>query len=157
MIKIYDNFISTEKCLGFYNYCLSAPYYYGEKDRSNTLPTGMVSNLTKNNRWFNFFASKIEEKCGLYSPYRSYINLFFPGEKPYYHVDGKEKDITFLFYPTLEWDINEGGETKFYINNQVKCITPISNRAILFSGDILHSASSFRSKPRFTLAMKYRQ
>jgi len=155
MIDIIDNFITPEKCQEFYNYCASALYHYGEADTPDNPPTGMISELPFDNKWFKLFDSEISKQCKLNSPYRAYINLFLPGENPYFHIDGNQEDITFLFYPTLEWNLNEGGETKFYINNELRGILPLPNRAIIFSANILHSATSFRNKPRFTLAIKY--
>jgi hypothetical protein len=34
-------------------------------------------------------------------------------------------------------------------------IAPIPNRLTIFKGDVLHSATSFRDKHRFSIAFKY--
>jgi len=154
MINIYDNFIESEECIEFYNYCLSSSYHYGEVDDYGLPPTGMVSELSIDNYWYKYFTLCIKEKCKIDNlPHRAYINLFFPHEIPYYHIDGD--GITFLYYPNLEWKLNNGGETQFFINNEIKGIPPIPNRAIIFAGNILHRATSFRDTARFTLAIKY--
>lgn len=159
MIEIIDNFFTFEKCIKFYNYCLSCSYNYGESDNPRFPKSGMISELSFDNDWYNVFNQTIQEKFNIFqTPYRCYINLFFPQENPYYHTDGDDGDITFLYYPNkfANWEINDGGETKFLINDEIRGILPIPNRAIIFSGNIVHSASSFRNNPRFTLAFKYR-
>ncbi len=156
MIKIYDDFITPEKCVQFYRYCKQISYFHGETDTEKTPPVGLISELEPDNEWREFFIEQIKNKCLIdHKVTRSYINLFLPGENPYYHVDGSNKETTFLYYSNLEWNLNQGGETKFVIDDEVKGILPIPNRAIIFSADIIHSASSFRTNPRYTLAIKY--
>jgi hypothetical protein len=55
----------------------------------------------------------------------------------------------------MEWDVNEGGETQFYIDENIYGITPVPNRMVIFDASILHRATSFRSSHRFTVAIKY--
>ena len=82
-----------------------------------------------------------------------YINCFVPGENPYYHIDGE--GLTFLYYPNLDWDVQQGGETQFYIDENIYGIIPKPNRMVVFDGMILHRATSFRNQHRFTVAIKY--
>jgi hypothetical protein len=157
MIEVIDNFLPEEEKLEFYNYCLSAPYHYGEVDFPGNPPTGMTSNIKSNNKWYLIFSKVTSEKFNIQSfPDRMYINLFLPNEVPYFHQDSNDNTRkTFLYYPNQSWDINCKGETSFIIDDEIKGILPIPNRAILFDSTILHSANSFRNKPRFTLASKY--
>ena len=83
-----------------------------------------------------------------------YVNCFAPNENPYFHTDG-DNGLTFLYYPNMDWDLQEGGETQFYINDDIYGITPIPNRMVVFDANIQHRATTFRNQYRFTLAIKY--
>jgi hypothetical protein len=48
-----------------------------------------------------------------------------------------------------------GGETQFVIDDEIKGVFPIPNRMVMFNANILHRATTFRSRHRFTLAIKY--
>jgi len=85
--------------------------------------------------------------------YRMYINCFAPSECPYFHTDGE--GITFLYYPNLEWNLQDGGETQFYVDGNILGVPPAPNRLVMFDGEIVHRATSFRDRHRFTVAIKY--
>ena len=55
----------------------------------------------------------------------------------------------------MNWDLQEGGETQFYINDDIYGITPVPNRIVIFSANIKHKATTFRNNYRFTVAIKY--
>jgi Rps23 Pro-64 3,4-dihydroxylase Tpa1-like proline 4-hydroxylase len=157
MIKIIDNFLSQEEYNLVIRKCFESKYSFGEVDKAGFLPTGVVSNIEKDDYIHNMFSSKLKdqfEEINCLTLNRMYINLFSPLEKPFFHTDGKN-GITFLFYPNIEWNIDEGGETQFLINDEIKGILPIPNRLVMFSANILHKATSFRTFHRFTLAAKY--
>ena len=82
-----------------------------------------------------------------------YVNCFAPSETPYFHTDGK--GITFLYYPNLEWNLQDGGETQFYVDGNILGVPPLPNRLVMFDGEIVHRATSFRDRYRFTVAIKY--
>ena len=84
-----------------------------------------------------------------------YINYFSPLENPFFHTDGSNGDITFLFYLNDKWEIDDGGETQFYFNHTIYGVPPLNNRLVYFDADIIHKATSFRNKSRFTIAIKY--
>ena len=156
MIEIIDNFLEESDLKSFYNFCLKAPYFYGEKDAPYAPPTGLITPINEENFWFEFFKQRCENKFNMQQKiYRMYINLFLPNEKPYYHIDGTGNDKTLLFYPNPNFNLDQGGETKFIVNNEIKGVLPIPNRAILFNANIKHCATPFRDKSRFTLAIKY--
>jgi hypothetical protein len=85
---------------------------------------------------------------------RFYINCFAPSENPYFHTDG-QVGTTFLYYPNLSWDLDDGGETQFVIANELYGVLPIPNRMIYFDANIFHKATSFRNEHRFSVAVKY--
>jgi hypothetical protein len=169
--NVYDNFLSEEDHKFVSNYCYSALYHYGEKDSPYTKPTGMVHdvynvvngnvvsypNEINSKKFFNLFESKIKEQFSSFiedcSLYRMYINCFSPSENPYFHVDGE--GYTFLYYPDDEWHLNDGGETQFFVDGSFYGVAPIPNRMLVFDANLLHRATSFRNRYRFTIAIKY--
>ena len=64
-------------------------------------------------------------------------------------------DCLFLFYIN-NWKLDDGGETQFLIDNQIKGVLPIPNRIVGFDANILHKATTFRNNHRFTLAIKFK-
>jgi hypothetical protein len=51
--------------------------------------------------------------------------------------------------------VQEGGETQFIVDNEIYGVTPVPNRMVYFDASILHRATSFRNRHRFTVAIKY--
>ena len=84
-----------------------------------------------------------------------YVNCFAPSENPYFHTDGDD-GVTFLYYVNDRWELNDGGETQIIVNDEIKGILPLPNRIVGFDASLLHRATSFRFKHRFTLAAKFR-
>jgi hypothetical protein len=185
MIDIIDDFLTDEEFNFVINYCIDAPYFYGEADNSNTPVTGMVHNVwyagmdedvnlpeevvpiggmdttpINTKRFYELFADKIQEKypeCKRECIVRLYVNCFSPNDNPYFHIDDSE-DVdskTFLFYPTPGYNINDGGETQFDIDGSLYGVSPIPNRLVGFPAHILHRATSYRDRYRFTVAIKY--
>ena len=102
---------------------------------------------------------RISESMGVdakkYNLYRMYINCFAPREIAYFHTDGDEGDLTFLYYPNMEWKLDDGGETQIYETDMFTGVPPIPNRIVMFDASLLHRATSFRDRHRFTIAIKY--
>jgi len=157
MIKIYDNFFDKTTHIKIWEYCNKVSYKLGEKDTPQTPPTGGVFEINKGNELFSLLNKNLKDKFKQLKNlrcYRAYINYFNFNENPYFHYDD-DVGYTCLFYPNIDFDVNEGGETQFLINNEIKGILPIPNRMLLFDAKLEHKATSFRSKHRFTLAIKY--
>lgn len=160
MIKVFNNFLPEEYHKRCFNYCKDTKnYQYGETDSEGLPPTGMVSNIEINHPMIQIFHEKFLEKISEVKNlnlYRSYINCFAPSENPYFHVDSDDqKSLTMLYYPNINWDINDGGETQFLIDDSITGVLPIPNRLVCFPAHVLHKATSFRSGHRFTIAFKY--
>lgn len=156
-INYQDNFFSEREHKLIYNYCLNATYTFGETDDVDTPETGLVHNIPEDEFLYKLFKKKLSDfdpQLGSMKLYRMYINCFAPTENPYFHIDG-ENGLTLLYYPHEEWNLNEGGETQFYVDDDIYGITPIPNRMVIFDASILHRATSFRSSHRFTVAIKY--
>jgi hypothetical protein len=184
-INVYDNFFTQEDFQFIFDYCKNASYFYGEYDNECDINnekycTGLVhevyyytdKELLSNNsyqnggghiktinqkKFFDLFTSEIEKKFPEHTVNKStrlYINCFAPAENPYFHTDGNV-GTTFLYYPNMSWDIDDCGETQFFIDGNFYGIAPIPNRMISFDANILHKATSFRDKHRFSVAIKY--
>ena len=106
---------------------------------------------------FDLFLTSIEKKFPEYKPKdmtRFYINCFAPSERSNFHIDGAV-GTTFLYYPNDNWNLDEGGETQFIVDNSIFGIPPVTNRLISFDANILHAATPFRNRQRFTVTVKY--
>ena len=159
MIDVVDEFLEDHLHHRMFEYCKSAKYRYGECDEYGLPPVGMVSDIVPdgNKSPFDLFEDRIggefypkHQGC----PYRMYINLFTPGEIPFWHKDG-EQGTTFIYYPNMHWEPNMLGETQFLIDGEITGIIPKPNRLVGFDANISHRATSFRSEHRFSIAIKY--
>lgn len=155
MIDILDNQINNKEEI--YKELLSLDYYYGEVDNFDSPPTGMVSTLNKKSITYKSMldiCKKQDSLTGL-KLNRAYVNLFSPREYCFFHPDG-DATKTFIYYPNLDWDLNEGGETKFVSDNHtLVSILPVSGRIIIFDSHIVHCATSFKDRHRFSVVLKW--
>jgi hypothetical protein len=159
MIKILDNFL-TEREYGVVRQVNSARGYILESDSNELPPTGMTLEILPENLIYQLLADKLYSNFDVVKNlqiYRLYVNCFAPLEWPYYHtdVDIESSGVTCLYYLNESWDINDGGETQFFMDNEIISVAPIPNRVICFDSTLLHKATSFRNKHRFTIAIKY--
>jgi len=156
MIKIYENLFSKDEQEQIYNFCKSRPYYRGEVDKPGYPPTGLISSLENKNIIDDLMLRTNNQKKKIE---RTYINLFIPNEKPYYHIDNSNSEYkTLLYYVNTEeidWT-DEGGETFFLEDNFRKAIPFSPGKIIVFNANILHKASSFRNLDRYTIALKFK-
>lgn len=156
---IVDNFLSEEYNETVLKYCLETKYSYGERDvhDPDAAVSGMIRNLTKYEDPYNIISKRIVEVFPDIKDLelnRMYINCFAPNENTYFHIDGCK--YTFIYYPQKDWNLAEGGETQFYVNETIIGSPPKPNRMIMFSGkSLIHRAVSFRNKHRFTISIKY--
>ena len=168
-INVYDSVLTKDENDNFRNILLyKCPFSYGERDNPDTEPTGVVCDFTKllNNgskldpifsQMIQILLNKICEKNTFLSKmnlYRVYLNLFLPNENPSFHIDG-ENTVTCLYYLNSEMDLNEGGETQFLIDEEIKGVISKPGRLAVFDGGLKHRATSFKTKPRLTLAFKF--
>lgn len=159
-IKIYDDFFNEKFHTTIFNLCKKSYFTFGEKDDLKyTIPTGMVSYIQEDDFIYKAILPKISTLFTRnITIERMYINLFSPNEQPNIHIDSENsEDITIIYYPDTELSSpNDKGETIFYdeTKNISYGVQPIPNRLIIFPSNILHSASSFRNKWRFTIAIK---
>lgn len=174
-INVYDNFFSEEDYNFIWVYCKDASYFYGEGDPKEPFIaqdcTGLVHEVysyknsiktVNQKKFFDLFSTSIEKNFPNYiskDMTRLYINCFAPSERSHFHTDASsdngEVGTTFLYYPNETWDLDDGGETQFVVDNNIFGIPPVPNRLVLFDATILHTATPFRDRHRFTVAIKY--
>ena len=156
-LNYIDQFFSEEEHQVIHEYCMSAEYSYGERDDVNLPVTGMIHNIPETEFVYKLIKKKLKDSSEQVQGkklYRMYVNCFVPCERPYFHIDGEE-GITFIYYPNMGWDKDDGGETQFLMNDELYGVLPIPNRMVVFSANLLHRATTFRNDHRFTLAIKY--
>ena len=153
---VIDNFLEKNDLEYAIDYCVKSSYTYGERDRETTPPTGMIHSIKSDEDIYKLFESKIRNSnlVNEMTLYRMYVNCFAPSENPYFHTDG-DSGLTFLFYIN-DWKLDDGGETQFLIDNEIKGVLPIPNRIVGFDANIPHKATTFRDNHRFTLAIKFK-
>lgn len=152
-MQILNNFLGEESRQEILEYCKKASYITGEKDRDDTPPCGYVAEFT-----LKSLQNKIQSKFFMLEKNieRSYVNMFEPSDQPYYHRDGNV--WTFLYYPCEIDHIDEGGETIFLHDDSTMVGVPYAkDRLIKFDGNVMHKATSFRTKNRYTVALKFRK
>jgi len=155
-IETVDNFL--DKPEEIIQFCRKSLYKWGERDTAGKPRTGMVCNLIHECPEVSIILKKIFELKPMFKNKRIrriYINCFAPSEQPYFHIDG-ETGTTMLYYATDVYDPDEHGETQFLGKDDVIYgILPKPNRLVIFDANIRHRATAFRSKHRFTIAIKF--
>lgn len=154
MIDILDNQITSKEEI--YKELLTLDFYYGETDMPDKPPTGMISNLNKTQFTFQTINKFCEQQDCLKELKldRAYVNIFSPREHAFFHWDDAVKTV--IYYPNLDWNINEGGETKFVSdNNTLLSVLPVPGRIIIFDSKIWHCATSFQNSHRFSVVFKF--
>lgn len=153
-------------------------FRYGEGDGigeyGKDIPTGLVLDLYHENdtegipltdegrNIYNSFIKYIHDRYpsfwDTYRVYRLYINVFAPREQAYFHTDseGDSDQWTFLYYPIpdFEWELDEGGWTEFDLDGKVIGVRPLPNSLVRFTSSINHRATPYRTRHRFTIAIK---
>jgi hypothetical protein len=157
-MEVYDNVLDEYEYKLILDMCINSHYKYGELDEQDKPPTGMTCELDQTSQLSKILIDRISElKPDLkkMTIYRMYINCFAPSENPYFHIDG-EYGKTVLYYPNISYDENEGGETQILgPDDLIYGVKPRPNRFLIFDSKLRHRAMSFRTRHRFTIAIKF--
>lgn len=155
LLDIHYDVFSYKENLFLYNKILKEKRFkYGETDEPQLPPTGMKVDIDPEDHLFKIFENKIiERNVHGKSLQKSYVNLFLPFERPFFHNDGPVRTI--LFYINPKVNANQNGETQFLIDGEIRGILPVPGSMICFDGMMIHRATSFRNIPRITVAFKY--
>ena len=96
-----------------------------------------------------------------FSDQRAYVNCSVYGDGYYVHRDcaAHERHVTALYYANLEWQLDWGGETVYYNDNEDAelAITPRPGRLVIARGALLHRGNvptRACHEERYTLAYK---
>lgn len=160
-IQVYDQFFETRLYFELVKFLYNSKQYaYGEFDHAYAPAVGLIADFTDQQIFpLTNVITKITEKIpnNLHLD-RIYCNCFAPNEFPHFHIDSSfEQEKTVLVYISdKEWSLNDGGETQFYEDDRIFGVPPRQNRVIIFNSNILHRATSFHNRHRFTLALKYK-
>ena len=164
MIQIYDNFFSEELREEIFEklmepgWVIRKPYWGSCTD--GTREVSWSNNGLEKQEYFSEFlydliCKKLNRKFKGIS--RIYANGQTAGQCSSLHVD--DGDLTFLYYPSPEWDIEWQGHLIFLNEKEEgeKIILYKPNRAVLFNGDQPHYADAparFFNGLRICLAYK---
>ena len=156
--KVYDNFFPIDLHKEIYEKIFNSGWSY--TGGSTVFKTNFwhVDDLENDEYFSSFLYDKICQK----------LNMMFSGFERIYangqtacqhgtpHTD--DGDMTFLYYPNLEWNLTWEGNLFFCDKDQIfKTVVYKPNRAVLFPGNIIHYAgapSRFYDGLRISLAYK---
>jgi hypothetical protein len=166
-VKVVNNFLPDDDFNEILSYCKNATYSYGEIDGAEnagdeTFCVGMTHQIfPMNSKIVDLFEKECKNQFPEVEGYiitEMYVNCFAPSENPYFHIDSFFPDLksyTCIFYANDKWNLDDEGETQFYVNDIIYGVPPEPNRMVLFDGRIPHRATSFRNRHRFSVAIKY--
>ena len=159
--KIIDNYLSISDYQLIWNTVKTAPFFAYEKYKDGTVeeasassinrgaeqPVGMTSNLGTDLFPMKMY-NAIQQRC--------YFNYYGPSEWAHFHTDDDDPEsLTLIYYPCPTYPIDEGGCTELLIDDEIVGIRPLCNRALVFKANILHRATPYKTKARYTVAVKY--
>jgi hypothetical protein len=156
-IKIIDDVFSLEERNVIWNTCITSDYKYGEADTTGGHPTGVVCDMDTSSITSAIILNKIKGLVEYSNVYRMFINCFAPYENPIFHRDCEEDDskLSIIYYPRHSYDIEDGGETQFLNSDDtVFGVMPKPNRIVIFDSNLIHKATSHKSKHKFTIVIK---
>jgi hypothetical protein len=159
-MKYFDNVFTNDEHKMILEMCSQSKYTYGTGDKPGFKPTGSVCRLDQKDEIPTLIINRLSEidpELKTHIIKKIYINCFAPSENPYFHQDSLSPSaVTALYYPHDFYDENEGGETQILASDDlIVGIKPRPNRVLIFKSNLVHRATAFRTKHRFTIAIKY--
>jgi len=156
-IHIFDQALTRAENSQYLAWCRRKPWRWGESDYQGGPPAGVISDL-EDSEDRTLFIERAQKLCDLLAGLpvnRTYINMYMPGERPHWHRDGAV--WTVLYYVTDEREPQWGGQTEFldHTTMEIRGILPQPGRMIVFNGDLLHRATAYPHRERFTIAVKF--
>ncbi len=157
MIKVFDDFLSEDVQKEVYELLLRPKWHL--KGGTSDNPFWHMDNLEEEDYFNTFLFEKIKEALDFKDGVRVrriYANGQTAGQCGSPHID--DGDFTFLYYPNLEWKVEDQGHLFFFKDEEVsRVIQYKSNRALVFPAKIMHYAdapSRFYNGLRISLAYK---
>jgi len=148
---ICDNFIDPETVAAIGKDLKTMPFARNEKSRADVERLASSADidmalLPKDPFFLRLRA--IAEKMfpgEIFEDKRAYVNSAVYGDSYYAHRDSAEdsKDVTVLYYANPHWELDWGGETIFFKddNDAVLAVSPRPGRVVVSRSAILHRAS----------------
>jgi SM-20-related protein len=167
LIYVFDDICSVQEATSIFHGLEASAFKRNEVARPDTaeykhwvvnLADQQITSLPAYKR----IIAAIEESTGeKYRAYRAYTNYASFGDMLFTHTDcmPESDELTALVYICPKWDLEWGGETLFY-NDQDDCVfacNPKPGRTVIFHGAIKHVGrppNRICYMPRFTLAFK---
>jgi len=90
---------------------------------------------------FTVLPDNLKQKVKGRNVKRAYSLCMNYTQKPHFHTDGKESNLTFLYYANTKWDADWGGETVFAddnLNDIIYTSMYKPGRIVLFDASIMH-------------------
>jgi Rps23 Pro-64 3,4-dihydroxylase Tpa1-like proline 4-hydroxylase len=178
-IEIFDNVLPFSEIDEINNFLTDGFYRYQiyDNEEDNHFQPPKLSNVFVLNgkvtqpRWdslakqFNYYLTLINYQIpkDYIQSVTMQVNVSNPFTFDNFHKDvgGNLKGYTILYYANKKWDVNYGGETLFYDDNNLEIIAavkPKPGRFVVFDSTIYHSARPPQSRcpyNRYTIAIKY--
>ncbi len=171
-IHVIDDLLSPRAHAVAARALLNMPFRKLEADREGTLMRGFVADFATEHVADDPLVRAMLAQVALIFPAeafavsRMYCNNNVYGDMSYPHRDAspkRPKDVTALYYANERWEQDWGGETLFYdaTGDALVCVTPRSNRLVLFRGFIEHrngipSRECYASRLSFVMKLRAR-
>ena len=160
-IDIYDNFFSEEIHKEVYNSLINSNQWsFTGGDFPNRFwhIDGLEQNQYFRSYLFKIICDKLDEDINKsFDVKRIYCNGQTACQSGAPHTD--DGDMTFLYYPHLEWEAGAGGALFFIEDDEiVKTVSYKPNRAVVFPANMVHYADApnrFVTDLRISLAYKF--
>jgi len=148
---ICDNFIDPAMVAAIGTDLKTMPFGRKEKSRSDVQGLASSANIDKallpKDPFFLRLRTVVEQMFPgeVFHDKRAYVNSAINTDSYYAHRDSAPgtNDVTVLYYANLNWQLDWGGETIFFKddNDAVLAETPRPGRLVVSRGAILHRAS----------------
>ena len=157
-IRVYDNFFSIDLQKEIYEKILNSGWNYSGGSGEYRSRFWHVDGLDKQEYFsdylYKLICKTLDMKFGGFN--RIYANGQTACQNGTPHTD--DGDMTFLYYPNLEWNLTWDGNLFFCDKDQIfQTVVYKPNRAVLFHSNIIHYAgapSRFYDGLRISLAYK---
>lgn len=172
LFKVYENFIDTNDIKELYNEIKNNLNIFTYKNKFDSISYRVnVENTDKDiykktPKKILFLIENITKKVSeLYSiQYLKRYNFSLYKKNMYYecHRDTLENNslsvLLYLIHPDLNWTIEDGGFTIFYLNDFLNntVILPVTGTAVIFDARILHQATMVNNKEKLILNLLYK-
>ncbi len=168
-IRVYDDLVAPQVLQQFSAALDQSPFTRNEVARPDTADY---------RHWAKNFEVPATERTPLFKPtveaskafgsadrayrlYRSYVNHAGYGDMLFPHTDCMPGagELTALWFICTEWNVDWGGETLFFNENEDAefVVSPKPGRMVMFDGEISHCGrppTRICYRPRYTFAMK---